>query len=178
MTELLFFDTDCFSAFLWVKQEHILLNLYPGRIVLPQEVFLELSNPSIPHLQSKVAALRSSGAITTQPILVNTEEYQLYHQIAVSPPKGRTIIGKGEAAALALAKVYGGIIASNNLKDISRYIERYQLKYLTTGGILVSALNAGLINEATGDQIWSKMLSKRRFLPTTSFFDYLKTVHP
>jgi len=176
MTEQLFFDTDCFSAFLWVKQEQILLDLYPGRIILPQEVFIELSNPSIPHLQSKVTALRSSGAIMTQPILVNTEEYQLYHQIAVSPPSGRTIIGKGEAAALVLAKVYGGIIASNNLKDICQYLKKYQLNYLTTGGILVSALKAGLINEATGDQIWSKMLSKRRFLPTASFLDYLKTV--
>jgi hypothetical protein len=36
MTSDLFFDTDCLSSFLWVKNENILLQLYPGRIVLPQ----------------------------------------------------------------------------------------------------------------------------------------------
>ena len=88
MTEQLFFDTDCFSAFLWVKQEQILLDLYPGRIILPQEVFIELSNPSIPHLQSKVTALRSSGAIMSSTNLGKYEEYELYHQIAGPPPSG------------------------------------------------------------------------------------------
>ncbi len=30
MTSQLFFDTDCLSAFLWVKEENILFKLYPG----------------------------------------------------------------------------------------------------------------------------------------------------
>ncbi|UNC91241.1 M78 family metallopeptidase domain-containing protein [Candidatus Contubernalis alkaliaceticus] len=32
-------DNDCVSSFLWVKEENLLLKLYPGRIVLPHEVF-------------------------------------------------------------------------------------------------------------------------------------------
>ena len=48
MTDKLFFDTDCISAFLWVKEENILFKLYPNRVVLPKQVFDELSNPSIP----------------------------------------------------------------------------------------------------------------------------------
>jgi len=36
MTNKLFFDTDCISSFLWVKEENILIKLYPGRIVLPK----------------------------------------------------------------------------------------------------------------------------------------------
>lgn len=46
MTKQLFFDTDCLSSFLWVHREDILLRLYPGKIVLPQQVFNELSNNS------------------------------------------------------------------------------------------------------------------------------------
>lgn len=176
MTNQLFFDTDCLSSFLWVKQEIILLSLYPGRIVLPQEVFVELSNPSIPHLKSKVAVLCSNGDITIKQILINTEEYNLFYEMALSPPKGEMIIGKGEAAALALAKVYGGVIASNNLRDVGKYIEKYELNHVTTGDILVTALNAGLIDENNGNQIWSNMLLKRRLLPTASFSDYLKKV--
>ena len=173
MTEELFFDSDCISAFLWVRQENILLNLYPGRIILPQEVFIELSNPVIPHIKNRIAALCSSKDISTKKIFVGTREYDLYHELAISPPKGEMVIGKGEAAALALAKVHNGIVASNNLRDIRKYINKYKLKHITTGDILKTALRAGLIDVTTGDQIWSGMLLKRRLLPAASFSDYL-----
>jgi hypothetical protein len=80
MTEELFFDSDCISAFLWVKQENILLNLYPGRIILPQEVFIELSNPVIPHIKNRIAALCSNKDISTKKIFIGTREYDLYLQ--------------------------------------------------------------------------------------------------
>ncbi len=176
MTNKLFFDTDCISSFLWVKKESILFKLYSERIVLPQDVFVELSNPSIPHIKCKVNELCLHGDITTKEILTGTDEYILFYELAVSPPKGERRIGKGEAAAIALAKVYGGILASNNLKDVFKYVERYNLDHVDTGGILVSALNAGYIDENTGNEIWSNMISKRRILPTNSFSDYLKTI--
>lgn len=53
MTEQLFFDTDCVSSFLWVGRENILLSLYPSMIILPQQVFSELSNPCIPRMSFK-----------------------------------------------------------------------------------------------------------------------------
>ncbi|MFT9487179.1 MAG: hypothetical protein ACH0QD_07390 [Tepidibacillus sp.] len=77
MTSKLFFDTDYISSFLWVKEENILFQLYPGRIVLPKEVFIELSNPSIPHIKRKVNELCINGDVTTKEILTNTEEYRL-----------------------------------------------------------------------------------------------------
>lgn len=176
MTNKMFFDTDCISAFLWVKEENILFKLYPGKIILPKPVFNELNNPSIPHIKNKVNELCLNGEIFTKEILLNTEEYRLYYELAIAPPKGEKIIGKGEAAAIALAKTYNGIIASNNLKDISKYIEKYDLEHITTGGILVDALNEGYIDEHIGNKIWTNMISKRRMLPTTSFSEYLKTM--
>ncbi|WP_041459387.1 hypothetical protein [Aminobacterium colombiense] len=50
MIKKLFFDTGCISSFLWVKEEKILLTLYPERIILPKQVSDELCNPSIPHI--------------------------------------------------------------------------------------------------------------------------------
>lgn len=44
MTDDLFFDTDCLSAFLWINDTNILYELYGGRIVLPEPVCQELSN--------------------------------------------------------------------------------------------------------------------------------------
>ncbi len=174
MTDQLFFDTDCMSSFLWVKKENILLQLFPGRIVLPQEVFEELSNPSIPHIRAKISSLCTNKDVIIKQIIANTEEFTIYYELAISPPKGEIIIGRGEAAALALAKAYNGIIASNNLKDISKYVDKYRINHVTTGDILVLALNNGLIDESTGNQIWSGMLSKRRLLPAVSFSDFLR----
>lgn len=176
MTDKLFFDTDCISAFLWVKEENILFKLYPGKIILPKPVFSELSNPSIPHIKRKINELCLSGDVSTKEILVNTEEYKLYCELAISPPKGEKVIGKGEAAAIALAKTYNGIIASNNLKDISKYVEKYNLEHKTTADLLVEALNKGFIDEAAGNQIWTNMIVKRRMLPTATFTEYLKMI--
>ena len=176
MTDKLFFDTDCISAFLWVKEENILFKLYPGKIILPKLVFNELNNPSIPHIKRKVNELCSNGDVATKEILVNTEEYKLYCELAISPPKGEKIIGKGEAAAIALAKIYNGVIASNNLKDISKYIDKYKLEYITSGDILVDALSKGYIDEVKGNEIWKNMIGKRRMLPTDTFTDYLNMI--
>ncbi|MDI6688516.1 MAG: hypothetical protein QME06_09905 [Desulfobacterales bacterium] len=174
MIKELFFDTDCISSFLWAKQENLLLQLYPGRIILPYEVFIELSNPSIPHIKSKISDLCSKGDVSTMKIVMITEECRLFYEMAISPPKGETVIGKGEAAALALAKVHNGIVASNNMKDIKRYIEKLKLNHITTGDILVEAMNKWLIDENIGNQIWANMLSKQRLLPAATFSDYLK----
>ncbi|MTI94355.1 MAG: hypothetical protein FH749_02550 [Firmicutes bacterium] len=173
MTKL-FFDTDCISSFLWVREERILLNLYPRRIVLPQEVFNELSNPSIPHIKRQVDKLIADGHITTQRIFTDTEEFQLYNQLAIAPPAGDIVIGKGEASAIALAKVHRGILASNNLSDITKYVEKYQLNHITTADILIDAYNNGFISENHGNQIWRNMLAKKRRLPAASLSDYCK----
>ena len=176
MTNQLFFDSDCISSFLWVKEENIILKLYPGRIILPKDVFAELSNPSIPHIKTKIEGLCNSGSINTKEISTGTEEYGIFHELAISPQKGFKVIGKGEAAAIALAKVNNGIVASNNLKDTKFYIEKYGLTYTTTPDILVEALRQGFIDENAGNKIWTSMLLKKRKLPTKTLTDYMKMI--
>lgn len=161
MTSPLFFDTDCFSSFLLVNQENIFLfRLYPGRILLPKQVYDELCKPCVPHIKRKTKELCLKGALSTKEILIDTKEYRLYYELAISPPKERRIIGKGEAAAIVLAKIYDGILASNDLKDVTCYVKKYRLKHLTTGEILVAAKDTGCIDEAKGNKIWCDMIEK------------------
>lgn len=54
MTKPLIFDTDCLSAFLWVNQQSLLVQLYPGQIVIPSEVLTELSFLGIAHLKARI----------------------------------------------------------------------------------------------------------------------------
>ena len=71
MTEPLFFDTDCISAFLWVNNESILSKLFPGRIVIPKEVYDELSHPGVNRvkgLKAQVDLMLRQGMQQSSPL--------------------------------------------------------------------------------------------------------------
>ena len=169
----LFFDTDCLSAFLWVDEQAILPQLYPGRIVIPEPVYQELSRPQVSHLKRRIDILVKNKQVRIIPIEYSQHSYLMYLQMISSPEKGKKIIGKGEASALALAFENDGIVASNNLKDIIQYIDDYNLLYMTTGDILIEAYAKGIITEDEGNKIWSDMLNRRRKLGAYSFSEYL-----
>ncbi len=73
-----------------------------------------------------------------------------------------------------MAKEQGGILASNNLRDVAVYVEEFHLQHTTTGAILKEALEKGLLTEAVGNQLWKDMLKKRRRLGYNTFTDYLQ----
>lgn len=177
LTEPLFFDNDCLSAFLWVDYESILVKLYPGRILIPIQVYKELSDPGlnlVKGLKAQVNALVKRGQASIVKINVGTPMYDLFFKLTQDPDPGHKSIDDGEAAAIALAKEQGGILASNNLKDISNYVREFGLKHVTTGAIMKEAMAAGLIDEVQGNVIWQKMLARRRKLGYQSFSDCLK----
>ncbi len=173
MTDSLFFDCDCISAFLWINGQNILSQLYSKKIIISKQAYNELSNPSVPHLKQRVDALVNIGDACIYDMDVNSEEYKLFLRMTTCPEKGYKIIGDGEAAAIALAKENDGIIASNNLRDIVQYISKYNLKHITTGDILVKALRCGIITESEGNMIWKSMIAKQRKLGAATFSDYL-----
>jgi len=173
MTNDLFFDTDCLASFLWINDTNILQALYAGKIVIPAPVYQEMSNPCIPHIKRRADALLNNNVATVRSLVVGTEEYNLYRELLHGTISGKAI-GKGEASGIALAKQYGGVLASNNYVDIAPYIEKYKLKHIDTGQILLLALQRCLITEQEGNVIWQKMLDKNRMLPTRSFTEYIE----
>ncbi len=104
MTDSIFFDTDCISAFLWVNNQSLLAQMYKGKIVIPYPVYNELSNPRILHLKSRVDTLIKNKYAFLESIDITTEEYQLYKQLTSNSSKNHKIIGKGEAASIVLTK--------------------------------------------------------------------------
>ncbi len=174
LTDSLYFDTDCISSFLWARAERILTRLYSGKIIIPQQVYNELSFPGITHLKTRLDVLIDCGDAAIQPILIDTPEFNIYRKLTSSPDEGHSIIGKGEAAALTLASVANGTVASNNLRDVASYISEFSLRHMTTGDILINALEASLITENEGNSIWSAMLAKKRKIGPASFTDYAR----
>lgn len=148
--------------------------MYPKRIVITEEVYSELSIPSISHLKNRVDKMVENGDARIESISVGTDEYKLYLQLTRNPLPGHIVIGRGEASAIVKAKEQNGILASNNLKDIAQYISEFGLINKTTGDILKEALINGLISEERGNQLWMEMLRKRRKLGYSSFSEYLE----
>ncbi|MDD3139036.1 MAG: hypothetical protein PHX08_08705 [Lachnospiraceae bacterium] len=175
MTKDIFIDTDCISAFLWVGNESLLSQLYPGRVVMPKPVYDEIDRPSLAWMKARVDSMISSGKLVVVDLTSGTEEFEMYYKLTENPDEGHKIIGDGEASSIALAKTRNGIVASNNFNDILTYIHEYSLEYTTTADILVDAYKRGLIDENWGNTIWSNMLKKRRRLGAASFSDYLNT---
>lgn len=175
MTEGYFFDTDCISAFLWVRGESILAKLYSGRIILPAQVYNELQK--VPHLLDRINVMKENKDLIVQSMEVGSVEYGDYLKMISSPDPGMKIIGKGEAAAIAMVKQRGGILASNNMRDIVSYISKYKLRHITTGDILLEAMRKGIITEDEGNIIWANMRRKKRRLPTETFTDYINRKH-
>ena len=175
LTEPMFFDTDCISAFLWVQEESILAQMYPGQIYIPRQAYDELSVPAVSHLKRRIDCLIRDGKAKVVDIDTETEAYSIYCELAEPSAKKKKLLGRGEAACLALAKTKNGIIASNNFRDIWEYVTKFNLHHVTTGDIMVEAFRGGLITEDQANTIWEGMLKKRRKLGASSFSEYLNT---
>lgn len=173
MTEQLFLDTDCFSTFLWVGYENLILQLYAGRIGIPQQVYNELKR--VPFLKGKVDALLKVNRITLYQISAGTDPAALYVKLTQKPDKGFKVIGTGEAAAIALTKEHHGILGSNNLSDILPYIRLFHLQYRTSAQIMAEALDCHLISEGQGNSIWRDMILRNRKMPAATFTEFLKS---
>lgn len=171
MTEEIFFDTDCLSSFFLVQRQNILLQLYKNRISIAQQVYDELKR--VQFIKTKVDTLRDRGELSVIQIMYGSPEADLYLEMTDIKRTNPKIIGRGEASAIALAKYRNGVLASNNLRDIRPYIQKYQLKHVTTADILVEALQAGIINEGQGNAIWREMVNRNRTMPDGSFTEYL-----
>ena len=172
VTEL-FIDTDCISAFLWVDNQALLPKIFPGKIIMPLPVYRELSRPQVSHLKQRVDSMIERGYISVESLTFGTPEYREYVSMINGNDPEFTVVGKGEASAIAFAKERDGVLGSNNLKDIMQFVKAYNLKFLTTGDLLVMAYEKGLISEAEGNEIWEKMLRRRRKLGADSFSSYL-----
>ncbi len=171
MTEPLFLDTDCLSTFLIVQRENLVLQLYAGRIGIPQQVYGELRK--VHFLKDRVDALVKANRVVLYQIAAGTDTGSLYLKLTTAPDEGYKIIGSGEAAAIVLAREHHGILGSNNMRDILPYIRLYNLPYRTSAGIMVEALEQHLITEGQGNAIWREMLHRNRKMPADTFSEFL-----
>ena len=168
------FDTDCISSFLWIKRLDIINNLFPNEIIIPQTVCNELNKMKDPQNRFlfndlNVQILQENFELKN--IMVTSWEFNEYRKlISMKNPKR---IGRGEAAAIVIARALNGTLASNNLSDILPYVGKNKLPYICTENILYLSYEKGYISVKEGNQIWNDMKKYKR-LPNYDFIEIVR----
>ncbi|MEA4923463.1 MAG: hypothetical protein VB031_08970 [Eubacteriaceae bacterium] len=124
-------------------------------------------------LKARADDLCSKGNAERRILEVGSSEHLLFDMMTKCPEKGQKIIGKGEAAAIALARAHNGILASNNLSDIAYYVEKYDIKHITTADILVMAVDRGIIETLEAESFW-RSIKKHTKMPEMTFMEYME----
>lgn len=77
---------------------------------------------------------------------------------------------------MAYASCLGGIVASNNLRDVKHYCDERKIQVLTTADVLVRVHEERSLSMDEADSIWRRMVQKRSRLPAASLSEYLASI--
>ncbi|MDP4184234.1 MAG: hypothetical protein Q8862_03610 [Bacteroidota bacterium] len=104
--------------------------------------------------------------------------FQGNKQIAIEYAKLIKTFGKGESACMAYCKFNKDILASSNLRDISKYCEDNNITYLTTMDFLIEALHANQLTEQECDIFIKNVKAVGSKLPVDKINEYLTKFNP
>lgn len=175
-------DTDFLSSFLWRKQFGIVIKVFARMgmdIIVPQAVMQELEYSK--RTRERLAAdirrennrkdkRQGSGCVFIKDIEAFSDEGLFFAEL------GKTI-GKGEAAAISMvlyAEDELACLASNNLKDISKYVTENKIELWTTADVLMKAVEFGIISEKAANVLWRKMCEDSVWLPEDTYDRYME----
>ena len=140
MNKPIFYDTDCLESFLFVNAGYILEELF-SKIIIPEEVYNEIMVENTPSIVKKNFKNLKKGFVEIQEISFASPEYITYKSIQKGFwSKTGKVCGSGESAAIALAHLNNGIVASNNLCDVFEYVESLEIELITSSMILTECI--------------------------------------
>ncbi|SDG72270.1 Predicted nucleic acid-binding protein, contains PIN domain [Thermoanaerobacter thermohydrosulfuricus] len=170
------FDNDCLCSFSWINRLDILDNLFTTHIVIPDIVMNEISfllnYTSYCYVFYNIEQRIKAQQYRIEQIPVFTPFEKEYKEL--TDPQRKMTIGKGEAAAIIIAKRLNGTLASNNLQDILPHIKPNYPPLITTETILYLAYQQKIITMKEGQQILQQMKQRHRFLSTYNFGELIK----
>ena len=172
-----FYDTDCLECFLFVDAGHILEKLFT-KILIPEQVYMELMDNNTPPIVKTNFNKLKDGFVEIKEIHFMSQEYTTFNLIKKGfwSQTGKCC-GDGESAAMALAHLNNGIVASNNLSDVDEYIDSLDIELITSSMILSKAFEKDIVSENTANELWKGMINKDIDLPKNSFKEYYEELY-
>ena len=167
-----FYDTDCLECFLFADAGYILEELF-SKIVIPEQVYNELMDNNTPPIVKTNFKKLKDGFVETREIHFTSQEYTTYKLIKNGfwSQTGKCC-GDGESAAMALAHLNNGIVASNNLSDVEEYIDSLDIELITSSMILSKAVEKDIVSDNGANALWRRMVKVGIDLPKSSFSKY------
>ena len=177
MNKLVFYDTDCLECFLFVDAGYILEELF-SKIIIPEQVYGEIIVENTPSVVKTNFKKLKEGFVEIREIPFASPEYTVYMSIKKGfwSETGK-VCGAGESAAMALAHVNNGLVASNNLSDVDEYIESLDIELITSSMILTKAVEKEIISENTANSLYVGMIERGIELPCGSFSEYYEELY-
>ena len=155
----IFYDSDVLICFLEINEEDILEKLF-SKIIVPDVVYDELNRKNSPNnVKNNLAKLIQEGFVVIEEIIFGTPEYFDYNCMIQGFWTEDEPIGRGEAAAMALALKHFGIVASNNLTDVDDLSRLDEIPILTFSMIMSFCFELNLMSKDEIELIWQKILN-------------------
>jgi hypothetical protein len=166
------FDTDCLSAFAAFSDGIKIIKETLGDIWTSSHAIDEISE-SPDNVYLNVRSAEKSSTLGVYKIRAGDSAMELFREL--TDPKGKPVMGDGEAAAIALVSVMGGTVASNNLRDIKEYCVDNRIQFICSDDILCLAVQRQVIDLKLASLIWDTMKKKRfAILPKYDFREALR----
>ncbi len=163
--KLILLDTDIISHFISGGQFALLTSIFKHKKVLLDIVANELRVSK--KFKTYVENAISMGFI---------KEINFYGDKQVAMEYARLIksFGKGESACMAYCRFNKDILASSNLKDITKYCEDNGIVYITTMDFLAEALRAKQLTEQECNDFIKNVKAVGSKLPVNRIDEYIK----
>ena len=155
-------DANVLINFCHIGQLPLLGALTPYRFFVPGEVINEITEPV---QQAEVAGALAQGLIA-RTVIDSIEALALFGTL-------RDLMGRGEAACLALAVTKGWMVASDEKRRFRREVlERIgAARIVDTASLLRRAISMELVSVAEADGFKAVLETRRFVMPFASFGD-------
>lgn len=155
-------DANVLINLIRIGQLPLLGQLNGYHFLVPTEVANEITEPD--QREALVGAL--AGGYLEQVVVDTMESLQLFAEL-------RDVMGRGEAACLALAATRGCHIASDEKKRFRRRTVELigEERIVRTEGLLLEAIRQGRISVAEADGFKTVLAENRYSMPFQSFSD-------
>lgn len=174
MNKKYYFDADALSSFLAISQLGISFLVIEGKVIIPQQVYDEVLASREEGFREQLDNVIGKKLAKVEEIELFSEAGKMFLQFNEHPEDGFLPVGRGEAAAMALAISNNGVLVSNNLKDVMQYVESKHIPLLTTGMIIHKAVGDGVITEEEAEKHWANMILHRCKLGAQTYKEYVE----
>ena len=125
----------------------------------------EVLQPTLAQLQNQIAYIRNIKEVVFGG---SAEQLREYARLV-----SKEMLGRGECACMVYCRFNNNVVGSSNLKDITKYCNTHNIKYLTTVDFLYYGIKHGIWTEEEATAFIEVVNNKGSKVPVVDFKEYV-----